>query len=636
MASNPRVPCARRAVRTARTCCERNQDGEIRDESTVLEHIADKHTGFSNRIRDLKHELRRLRHVINVIEKGESDDSDRHRVKDHLIGTSSAAPDTDYQSTSRDGDSPAEFGVATITPAAKEVGSNQWALDGDDETAASCGPMGVYSFCPVADIAPPPHGTNDAPTAQNKSLDMDLDLSHLDHMFQAEAFYHYYAIANRYNRFLDPTAPLALASQHDLDQVQFLKGAVLATGAALSNDPDISRIGLDLAAKISSLALSQCMKTPSNEVIIGLSILAWLEISKGNDLRGWMFNSMACSLVSHRGLHVLAPLNGTETPEEVCKYQASLRTFWTSCYIDRTASAALGRLPTTQWRHVQTASYCSIFQTEDIALEDLYFGQICSLWRLFDTIMDEIYAPTLHTKSASTRINLLKTSRCSLFQFHDQSPTRLRLGRANLDDPFCGFYYNIAYQTSLILLCRPFLSDSDEQFRIALRTMVTAAFTVCDIVQQHRRKRSFAQAPPFVAYHLTRSSIVFLLLATSTADAIRLQAGSRLKNCLEALEECGRTWPKVSGKSIRLVQGLASRWGVVRTLPMRFSNAPSVVRSLEKSVSEEYSVNQADPLEDNENWEFFETNSALWTDMFEVDFSWLANESSWNFDNTFL
>ena len=75
-------------------------------------------------------------------------------------------------------------------------------------------------------------------------------------------------------------------------------------------------------------------------------------------------------------------------------YKASMRAFWTNYSVDRTASAAMGRIPTTKWQHVQTPSYCTLLQAGDNVIEEVYFGHICDLWRLFDIVMDNIYAPS--------------------------------------------------------------------------------------------------------------------------------------------------------------------------------------------------------------------------------------------------
>lgn len=595
---------------------------------------------------ELEHEVLRLQNLIRRLEQDTSNRSENPQLDTGSEQESCHDPASEsitgeaFHDLTYPGQNALAVGVGTSSSAAKEIGTTVWRTFGPEK--ASSGPMGVYSFPISNNLTLPEHAGH--------ALDLDAEIHAVltaiksDLALQTELVANFAERANRYQRFFDDQALLDTQFfPHEPLHLQLLHSAILATGATLSTNLEVQQMGIRLADFAQSIAIHASIQHPCIETLQALITLSWLQIMSCKDLQAWIYNSIAAGLASHLGLHVLSPSDPSSQEGEDLTHKVLARTFWTYCFVDRMASAALGRLPTVQWRHVQTPRYRRIFNDETIKHEDLYFDHICELWRLFDQNMDEVYNPTFRDSSAIAKDEMLRKAQTSLAEFYAQADERLRSQSYTSKEHPTVYFFRIAYETALILLNRPFLIESsNERFRMVLQAMATAASSVSSIVQRYRRDRSFADAPTSMIFHLTRSSIVFLLLATSTAESVRRKAACRLKHCLEALGEYEATWRRRSTKSIRLIQELAARWKVVRALPLRFSNPlsdvydafqlPEVGRRDLLDVQGSYSgLSEQSSAHDAHNLPVLD-----WPDVQTADFSWLTNDGYGEFENALL
>jgi hypothetical protein len=135
------------------------------------------------------------------------------------------------------------------------------------------------------------------------------------------------------------------------------------------------------------------------------------------------------------------------------------------------------------------------------------------------------------------------------------------------------YYLHIGFHTAIILLNRPLLERGmTENHQTPLQTMAKSANAIRQTIQRYCRDYTFADAPPYLVFHVTRACVVFLLLATSPNLGTQRSAAYGLKHCLAAIDRCVQAWYNLHNRSIRLIQDLASRWQVVKSLPMRYSN----------------------------------------------------------------
>lgn len=179
------------------------------------------------------------------------------------------------------------------------------------------------------------------------------------------------------------------------------------------------------------------------------------------------------------------------------------------------------------------------------------------------------YAFDFDELNFEARNKVLINARESLFTFHRSIGDRLCEKPAQHGTLFL----QMSYQTSLLLIHRPYMRESPEtsSYRLALRSMTAAAAQMARLIGVFRKTGHFVDAPPFVIHHILTASIMHLLNATTLESGIRQQSISRFRVCISALEEMISMW-QYAGKAVRLLQGLAQQWKVVFALPIQLSN----------------------------------------------------------------
>jgi hypothetical protein len=160
-------------------------------------------------------------------------------------------------------------------------------------------------------------------------------------------------------------------------------------------------------------------------------------------------------------------------------------------------------------------------------------------------------------------------ARESLFAFYQSIDERL----CETSTHHGTLFLKMSYQTSLLLIHRPYMRENPEtsSYRLALRSMTAAAAQMTRLIRLFRKTGHFVDAPPFIIHHILTASIMHLLNATTSEPGIRQQSIGRLRVCIDALEEMQPMWRRAR-KAVKLLQGLAQRWGVVFALPIRLSN----------------------------------------------------------------
>lgn len=192
------------------------------------------------------------------------------------------------------------------------------------------------------------------------------------------------------------------------------------------------------------------------------------------------------------------------------------------------------------------------------------------------------YSFEFPTLTFAEKNKLLMDARERVVTFHQEIDDRLRVGKV-LHSSYVACF-QMSYQMSLILIHRPYLREPPDSvsYRLALRSMTTAATTIASLIRAYQKLESFERAPFYVVHNILTAAIMHLLSATSSETTLRQQSITRFRVCVAALEELQNTWPRAK-KSINLLQELANRWNVVFALPMRLSNVLPVTFSVADS-----------------------------------------------------
>jgi len=381
--------------------------------------------------------------------------------------------------------------------------------------------------------------------------------------------YHYFVDESlTQDTLFDPKNPLPL---------QFLHAAVLAAGSCYTKDTSAVAAGTAFTAFAESIALECCREHPSNQVISGLAILSWLKLSREENHMGWMYNSMAASLVIHLGLHFPLPadLNITQLTRKVPNHA---RVFWSVCMLDRMATLTLGRNCAIPWRRIKIP-FPEVREQAEGGEKETAFALQCRLSYLFDKYMDQIYAFDFDDQDPHSQMQLLMSARDALLGFQHRMneccvmPTTTT-SHSIPSAAVCLLY--TSYYMSLILIHRPFLgvSHTDTVRRVAFRTMTTAANVSTKVLRSLMRYHSpedTSRMPFPLVHHVLTTAVSHLINATSSDDRMRRTAANGLRTCLSALELLRGTWQARADRAIAAIQELANRWHIVTALPINFS-----------------------------------------------------------------
>ncbi|KAH0374835.1 hypothetical protein KCU84_g3040, partial [Aureobasidium melanogenum] len=114
---------------------------------------------------------------------------------------------------------------------------------------------------------------------------------------------------NRFHQFLDPheaeSLILSISDAKDSD-LSFRNSALLAVAAFCSDVPLLNDLQEHFFTQAESLVLQSIREKPSDLVVQGLALLAWIELNRGSDSMAYNWIAMATGQVLHLGLHASA------------------------------------------------------------------------------------------------------------------------------------------------------------------------------------------------------------------------------------------------------------------------------------------------------------------------------------------
>jgi hypothetical protein len=447
---------------------------------------------------------------------------------------------------------------------------------GKEGEASFQGPSGSFAFQqPTAtrrdNVTELPDAGHADPMAQhyihNVNIKQGLAAAFTEHI---NTYHHFVGASFDQKALFDPKNPLPL---------QFLHATVLAAGSCYTENASAVAAGDALTAFAESIALECCREHPSDQVISGLAILSWLKLSREENHMGWVYNSMAASLVIHLGLHFPFPAGATNTQSTREPLEGTKsRTFWSVSILDRMATLMLGRNCAIPWRRIKIP-FPEICEQAEGRENETAFALQCRLSYLFDKYMDQIYTFDFDDQDPHSQLQLLMSARDALlgFQTHMNECCPMPASTTSNSKPSaaaCLLY--TSYYMSMILIHRPFLSVShtDTVRRVAFRTMTTAANASTKVLRNlmhYHSPETISKMPFPLVHHVLTTAVSHLINATSSDDRLRRTSASGLRTCLKALELLEGTWRARAPRAIAAIQELANRWHVVTALPINFS-----------------------------------------------------------------
>lgn len=415
----------------------------------------------------------------------------------------------------------------------------------------------IESLLDVKDAHPLAQHHMDDSCIKHQLIQSFLDNVNIYHCFVEEPFYT--------TKIFDP---------HNLLPLQFLHATMMAAGSVYTKDPALSSAGHSYAAFAESVALECCREYPSHNVIRGLAILSWTKLGLEQNNMGWIYNSLAASLVLHLGLNfgmssqlVKQEISNSEQ-EEVQRH-----IFWSVCLLDRVATAVLGRQCTLPWRRVTVPQLDFSDHGPDNRYR-LVFALQCRLWYIFDQYMDQIYSPNFVDLDKTAQIGLLTKARDALFTFRETILVYCPLEPDGINSEVA--LLQLSYHSAIILVHRPYLSECHPNVikDLALESMSGAADAGTKILKRSVQLLDISRMPFFTVHHVLTIALTHLLLTTLGQPRSLQRSVRGLRICLEVLKLLEGTWYARASSSIKTIQETARRWRVVFALPIHLSEPP--------------------------------------------------------------
>ncbi|KAI4853369.1 hypothetical protein E4T44_00877 [Aureobasidium sp. EXF-8845] len=347
---------------------------------------------------------------------------------------------------------------------------------------------------------------------------------------------------NPFHQFLDydeaETKALACVGADDID-LRFRNSALLAVAASCSDTPRLRNLEGHFYSLAGSLALRSISERPSDLVVQGLALLAWIDLKGGTDSKAYN---------------------------------------WTDNY-----------------RTVRTKPYNYAFR-----------------W---------------HKLSQDEKEDLILRSHQALTEFDKNNSACLKINKEYM--PGTAVWLQLAYNAALILVHRPLLgeaSDTDRR-RFSLTVATTAASTISRTLREHLVMDEISAIGPQILEYISIAATIHVLNATSGRSKLGRQSAHGLRTCLYALSSMNSFWANRSQRSIRHIQDLARRWGVIWALPSPYAqqeNSETGLSSLQMLGSEStqetniapiaHSVSDGTALEDTaqEFWDLVEAADQDW------------------------
>ena len=159
----------------------------------------------------------------------------------------------------------------------------------------------------------------------------------------------------------------------------------------------------------------------------------------------------------------------------------------------------------------------------------------------------------------------------ALLEFNENNSACLKKSKEYV--PGTAVWLQLAYNAALILIHRPLLRGASDtnRGRFSLTVATTAASTISRTLQGLLTMDGFGALAPQILDYISTAAIMHLLNATSGKSTLGRQSAHGLATCLNALSSMNSSWAQKSTRSIRHIQDLARRWGVVWALPAQYA-----------------------------------------------------------------
>ncbi|KAF8608474.1 hypothetical protein BDV93DRAFT_250737 [Ceratobasidium sp. AG-I] len=425
---------------------------------------------------------------------------------------------------------------------------------------------------------------------------------------------------------LPPSNPLACPSATDIPSVEsvyatpelaqfispLLLDAMFVIGALFHGNAEMS-------AQFCKRAESRVMGETANPrlaTVQGVMLMAIAEFGHARAPAAWALNGIVAALCVRLRMHIDATPHVRDGNMSKMLFETRNFVFWTTYHNDRFYAACLGMHPLLDRRSISTPRHSSLAAVNVVKpvhpepdasvagltrapAERSTMPDVSAIWqspmgdmfvqagweamhdlaRITDMLFNEIYALDAPKRTPQEDLELVARNNLTIQRFLDNLPTHLRSTDTTRRKSTALVYLHLAIHTSIILMCRPFLSPrplSEDAMRLDATTDVSQPTHSSHIIRRYRTlafriaRASALQIISLVRHiplsspcvktpYLVHTACTILLLApgdTVSMGGVRMGVTS-----LKSIQETGH-WNNSMEDARVGVLALANRWSV--------------------------------------------------------------------------
>ncbi|RAH87507.1 hypothetical protein BO86DRAFT_351332 [Aspergillus japonicus CBS 114.51] len=361
---------------------------------------------------------------------------------------------------------------------------------------------------------------------------------------------------------------------------------ILAMGARYSerlevrSTPDDPNTAGESLLEVAEVLLHFDLRSPSITTIQSLGIMAIFYVAIGSDSKGWLRHGMAIRLALDMGLNLdSATLERTHRfPEVEIKLRRQI--YWALYCTDKLWASYTGRVCTmldSQSSVELPLSEAASDNSAPTQMLSMLLHSLSTHCQILGKILMKLYAPG-KLPPGIQRTTFFDSCLLELKSWKYHLPVALQWKRASSrgsSSPIMPhiLILHMVYNTSIIILAKPFLSKSSSPFRTAAaasenRTMpgipvataaaaditrkasslcVEASRDICLLSEHYRKIFGGFRQSPITAMHCTLSAALFLILDDHHHyhEEPRIEPDIRskwIRSCLSTLRELGVSW----------------------------------------------------------------------------------------------
>ncbi|PYI07732.1 hypothetical protein BO78DRAFT_442603, partial [Aspergillus sclerotiicarbonarius CBS 121057] len=340
----------------------------------------------------------------------------------------------------------------------------------------------------------------------------------------------------------------------------FAIGSRYSDREEVRSSPEDPNTAGQLYLEVAEVLLHFDLKSPSITTIQSLAIMAICYVATGFDAKGWLRHGMAIRLALDMGLN-LDHSNLARSPQLPAE-EVNLRRqiYWALYCTDKLWASYTGRvctmldfqtlvsLPSTLSSTNKTVPQPAD-STRRTLLEMLHWA-LCTQCQILEKILVNLYAPK-RLPPGIRRQAFFESCLLELKSWKYHLPVELGIRDVATGNCLPHIYIlHMVYQTSIILLVKPFLSaalksprrDEDPSLTIQLNLCMEAARDTCLLGDKYRDLFGGFRRSPVTATHCTLSAALVLLQVRGIEKKSHDPRSQLVESCILTLGELSESW----------------------------------------------------------------------------------------------